>query len=165
MVRESFRGLLKLQMWVRVRVFLRSGFHLAALTCRPDWRIAAEMFELLRGSPLPTIRFLVNFITKALPPWSLSLDGWSSLGKVLLVPNFFHLWMMDLQSSRFIFLYPSPDLYLNPASEVCRQLLWVQAPSTGVCLSKSSPINWIHHKWTPFKLQKHLSFELHCKGC
>ena len=36
------------------------------------------------------------------------------------------------------------------ASECCGR-------QTGVCLSKSCPINLIYHRWTPNKLQKHLN--------
>ncbi len=43
----------------------------------------------------------------------------------------------------------------------------------GLCLSKSCPINWIYHRWTPIKVYKHLSNdqnkweapELNCKCC
>ena len=64
----------------------------------------AEMVVLLEGSPLSTeehwssdrvtIGFLVTSLTKALFPRSLSLDVQPALGRVLVVPNFFHLWMM-----------------------------------------------------------------------
>ena len=53
--------------------------------------------------------FLVTSLTKALLPWSLSLDCWPALGRVLVVPNFFHLRMMEQK----MFLYPSPDLFLK----------------------------------------------------
>ena len=84
---------------------LRSGFRLATLPYRPDLWIAAEMVVLLEGSPLSTeehwssdrvtIGFLVTSLTKALLPRSLSLDGRPALGRVLVVPNFFHLRMME----------------------------------------------------------------------
>ena len=86
-------------------LLLRSGFRLATLPYRPDWWIAAEMVVLLEGSPLSTeelwssdrvtIGFLVTSLTKALLPRLLSLDGRPALGRVLVVPNFFHLRMME----------------------------------------------------------------------
>ena len=57
--------------------------------------------------------FLVTSLTKALPPRLFSLAGRPALGRVLVVPNFFHLRMME--STVFletfnadIFWYPSP---------------------------------------------------------
>ena len=55
-------------------------------------------------------------------------------------------------------------------------LLWDRCVETGVYLSKSCPINWIYHRWTPMKLLKHLkdnqwrqdapelNFDSHSKG-
>ncbi|KAI3354616.1 hypothetical protein L3Q82_019120 [Scortum barcoo] len=110
-------------------LLLRSGFRLASLPYRPDWWIAAEMVVLLEASPLSTevrwssdrvtIGFLVTSLTKALFPRSLSLDGRPALGRVLVVLNFFHLWMMEATvligtfKAAEIFLYPSPDLCLE----------------------------------------------------
>ncbi|XP_041647287.1 alanine aminotransferase 1-like [Cheilinus undulatus] len=72
---------------------------------RPDWWIAAEIVDLLEGSALSTEdrwssdrvtnRFLVTSLTKALLPRSLSLDGGPALGRVLVILNFFHLWMVE----------------------------------------------------------------------
>ena len=42
-----------------------------------------------------TIGFLVTSLTKALLPRFLSLAGRPALGKVLVVPNFFHLRIME----------------------------------------------------------------------
>jgi hypothetical protein len=63
------------------------------------------MVVLLEGSPIyteqlwssvrVTIGFLVTSLTKALLPRLRSLAGWPALGKVLVVPNFFHLRMME----------------------------------------------------------------------
>jgi len=110
-------------------LLLRSGFRLATLPYRPDWWIAAEMVVLLEGSPLSTekrwisvrvtIRFLVTSLTKALLPRSLSLAGRPALQRVLVVPNFFRLRMMEATvligtfNAAEICLYPSPDLCLN----------------------------------------------------
>ena len=71
----------------------------------PDWWSAAEMVDLLESSPISTeelwssvrvtIGFLVTSLTKALLPRLLSLAGRPALGRVLVVPNFFHLRMME----------------------------------------------------------------------
>jgi hypothetical protein len=71
----------------------------------PDWWSAAKIVVLLEGSPISTeelwisvrvtIGFLVTSLTKAFLPRLLRLAGWSSLGRVLVVPNFFHLRMME----------------------------------------------------------------------
>uniref|UniRef100_A0A8C4TRY5 FERM and PDZ domain containing 2 n=1 Tax=Erpetoichthys calabaricus TaxID=27687 RepID=A0A8C4TRY5_ERPCA len=91
--------------WQTPGGLLRSGYRLATLPFRPDWWIAAEMVVLLEGSPLSTedlwssdrvtIGFLVTSLTKALLPRSFSLDSRPALGRVLVVSNFFHLWMME----------------------------------------------------------------------
>ena len=66
-----------------------------------------------------TIRFLVTSLPTALLPRVLSLDGRPALGRVLVVPNFFHLRMKDVTvflgtfNAAGIFLYPSPDLFLD----------------------------------------------------
>ena len=66
-----------------------------------------------------TIGLFVTSLTKALLPRSLSLDGRLALGRVLVVPNVFHLRMMEVtvligtfKAAEF-FLYPSPDLFLK----------------------------------------------------
>ena len=63
--------------------------------------------EELWSSVRETFRFLVTSRTKALLPRLLSLSGRPALGRVLVVPNFFHLRMMgghgvlgDLQCCR-----------------------------------------------------------------
>jgi hypothetical protein len=63
------------------------------------------MVDLLEGSPISTdelwssirvtIGFLVTSMTKALLAQLLSLAEWPALGNVLVVPNFFHLRMME----------------------------------------------------------------------
>jgi hypothetical protein len=80
--------------------------------------------EELQSSVRVTIGFLVTFLTKALLLQMLSLYGWPALGRVLVVPNFFHLRMME--ATVFLgtfniadsFWYRSPDLCPNPVSEL-----------------------------------------------
>ena len=87
------------------------------------------MVVLLEGSPITaeelwssvrvTIGFLVTSLTKALLPRLLSLAIRPVLGRVLVVPNFFHLRMMEATvflgtwNAAEMFWYPSPDLYLD----------------------------------------------------
>ena len=65
-----------------------------------------------------TIRFLVTSLTKALLLRLLSLAGRPTLGRVLVVPNFFHLRIMEATvligtlNAADIFLYPPLDLCL-----------------------------------------------------
>ena len=87
------------------------------------------MVVLLKGSPIATeelwssvsvtIGCLVSSLTKTLLPRLLSLARRPALGRVLVVPNFFHLRMMEATvflgtfNATDIFWYPSPDLCLN----------------------------------------------------
>jgi hypothetical protein len=89
----------------------------------PSWWSAAEMVVLLEVYPISTdelwssvrvtISFLVTYLTKALHPRLLSL---ASLGRVLVVPNFLHLRMMEATvflgtfNAAEMFWCPSPDL-------------------------------------------------------
>ena len=65
-------------------------------------------------------------------PRLLSLAGWQALARVLVVPNFFHLRMMEATvflgtfNAAELFWYPSPDLFTrhNPVSELYGQFLW-----------------------------------------
>ena len=87
------------------------------------------MVALLEGSPISTeelwssvivtIGFLVTSLSNALLPLLLSLAGRPFLGRVLGVPNFFHLRMMEATvyletfKAAGIFWYTSADLCLN----------------------------------------------------
>ena len=83
------------------------------------------MVVLLEGSPISTeqlwnsIGFLVTFLTKGLLPRLLSLAGRPALGRVLVVPNFFHLRVIEATvflgtyNAADYFCYPSPDLYID----------------------------------------------------
>ena len=90
----------------------------------------AEMVVLLDGSPISTeelrssvrvtVGFLVTSLTKALLPQLLSLARHTALGRVLVVPNFFHLTMMEASvflvtfNAADIFWYPSPKSVPHP---------------------------------------------------
>ena len=83
------------------------------------------MVVLLEGSPIATeelwssIRVTIGFLVTSLLHQLLSLTRGTALGKVLVVPNFFHLRMMEA----IVFLgtftvvemsgYPSPELCLD----------------------------------------------------
>ena len=86
------------------------------------------MIVLLEGSPISkeelwspvrTIGFLVTYLAKALLPEMVSLAWRPALGRVLVVPKFFHLRMMEATiflgnfNAADIFWYTSPDLCLN----------------------------------------------------
>ena len=87
------------------------------------------MVVLLEGSPISTeklwssvrvtIGFLVTSLTKALLYRMLSLAVRPALGRVLVLPNFFHLRMIEATvflgtfNAADIFWYPSPDLCLD----------------------------------------------------
>ena len=87
------------------------------------------MVVFLEGSPISTeefqsslrvtIGFLVTFLIKALLPKLLSLSGRPAQLRVLVVPNFFHLRMIEATvflgnvNAAEIFWYPSPDLCLD----------------------------------------------------
>ena len=66
-----------------------------------------------------TIEAVVTSLTKVLLHRLLSLAGLPALGRVLVVPNFFHLRMMEATvflgtyNAADIFLYPSPDPVLE----------------------------------------------------
>jgi hypothetical protein len=66
-----------------------------------------------------TIGDFVTSLTKSLLPRLLSLARRPALERVLVVPNFFHLRMMDatvfsgIFNAAEMFWYPSPDLYLD----------------------------------------------------
>ena len=93
------------------------------------------MVFLLEGSPISTeelessvrvtIRFLVTSLTKDLLPRLHSLPGRPALGGGLVVPNFFHLGMMEATvflgafNAAEMFWYPSRALPRNnPVSEL-----------------------------------------------
>ena len=59
-----------------------------------------------------TIRFLVTSLTKALLPRLLSLARWPALGRVLVVPNFFHLRIME--ATVFLRTFNGADIFLVP---------------------------------------------------
>ena len=91
-----------------------------------------------------------------------------ALGRVLVVPKFFHLRLTEVTVfletfiAAAIFRYPSPDLCLDtilsrssqptPFDLMAWFLLWhvlsTVGPYTGLCLSKSIGI---YHRWTPIK--------------
>ena len=78
------------------------------------------MVVLLEGSPISTeelwssvritIGFLVYSLTKALLPRLLSLAWRSALGRVFVVPNFFHLRMME--ATVFLGIFNAADIFL-----------------------------------------------------
>ena len=107
----------------------------------PDWWSAAEMVVLLEGLSISTeelwmsvrvtIGSLLTSLTKALLPRLLSLAGRPALGRVLVVPNFFQLRMMEtpvflgIVNAAEMFWLPFPRSVPrhNPVSELYEQFL------------------------------------------
>ena len=126
----------------------------------PDWWSAAEMLVLREGSPISTkelwssvrvtIGFLVTSQTKALLPRLLRGTRRSALGRVLVVPNFFHLRIMEhivflgtvvLQT---VFGTLPPDLYLdtipdNSFNLMTWFLLWNTLSTVGSYIDRCVP--------------------------
>ena len=75
--------------------------------------------EELWSSVIVTIGCLVISLTKAIHLQLLSLAGRPALGSILVVPNFFHLRMMEATvflgtfNAAEVFWYTSPDLCLD----------------------------------------------------
>ena len=98
------------------------------------------MVVLLEGSPISTeelwssvrvtIGFLITSLTKALLSRLLTLAGQPALGRVLVVPNFFHLRMMAptvfLGTLNVLVPFPRCVPRQNPVSELYGQLLRLQ---------------------------------------
>ena len=90
------------------------------------WWKAADIVVLLEGSPISTeelwssvtvtIGFLVTSLTKALLPRLLSLAGQPALGRVLVVPNFFHLKM---EANVFLWTFKAADTFGYPSPDLC----------------------------------------------
>ena len=83
------------------------------------WKAHPISTEELWSSVRVTIGFLFTSLTKALLPRMLSLARRPALGSILVVPNFFHLRMMEAIvflvtfNAAEIFWYPYPDLCLD----------------------------------------------------
>ena len=82
---------------------------------------------VLDGSPISTevlwssvrVTIMLSSLTKALLPRLLNLAGQPVRGRVLVVPNYFHLRLMEATvflgtfNAADLFWYSSPDLYLD----------------------------------------------------
>lgn len=130
----------------------------------------------LWSSTRVTTGFLVTSLTRALLPRLLSLARWTALGRVLIVPNFFHLRIMEatvllktFDAAKCVLMlgfFPGPMPPHNPVSELCRQFLQpyglvftlicivsCQTLYRQVCafVNHVQSIN-IDHRWTPIKV-------------
>ena len=85
------------------------------------------MVVLLEGYPISTeelwssvrvtIRLLVTSLIKAILLRLLSLAGQPALGRVLVVPNFFHLRMME--ATMFLGTFNAAEMFWYPSSDLC----------------------------------------------
>ena len=111
------------------------------------------MVVLLEGSPISTeelwssVRvtnvFLVTSLTKALLPRLLSLSGWPALERVLVVPNFFHLRMME--ATVFLGTFNAAELVPLPRSvprhNLVSELYGQFLPPHGLVFSLTCTVN------------------------
>jgi hypothetical protein len=77
-----------------------------------------------------TIGFWVTSLTKALLPWLLSLARRPALGRVLTVPNFFHLRMME--ATVFLGTFNDAEFFWYPSQDLCLDTILSQS-STDIC--------------------------------
>ena len=177
MVWESFRCLLANSKLTVMCLFYEEWLPSGHSTIKA-WSVEdAEKVVLLECSPISTeelwssvrvtIGFLVNSLTKALLPGLLSLAGRPDLGRVLAVPNFLHLRMMEATvflgtfNAAEMFWYPSPNLCLDTilflsSTDNYFDLVvfdWQALSTVGPYIDKCLPhVLSIYHRWTPIKL-------------
>ena len=124
------------------------------------WKFSPISKKDLWSSARVIIGFLVTSLNKVLLSQLLSLAGWPALGRVLVVPNFFHLRIMECSwepSSRIICFvaFPRSVPWHNPVSKLCRQflrphslvLLWYALSAVRSYINMCVPCKC---KWTAF---------------
>lgn len=149
--------------WTAARVKGQSegGLPCACLANLPDRRdswFAAKMVFLLGCSPVSTEepwcsdRVAIRFLVTSLPFSPIAQIRWSASSQktVLLVLNFFQICASKQSSIRGRQIILTSCLVF-----ILTYTVNFGNVKKGVCLSKSYPINWLYHKWTPNKLQKH----------
>ena len=160
------------------------------------------MVVLLEGSPISTEElelcqsdhWVLGHLPDQVPsPRLLSLAGRPSLGIVLVVPNLFHLRMME--ATVFLGTFNDADIF-GTLPQICAStqssrnstdnsfdLMAFALTCTvnfgtlySLLCAFPCPLNCIYHRWTPIKLQKHLkddqwkhdapelNFDSHSKG-
>ena len=157
---------------------LSRGFYLATLPQNPDWWSVAVMVVLLEVSLISTQELWSSArVSSSRGPRLLSLTGRPALGRVPVVPNFFHLRIMKatvllgtFNTAEMFFCLPqdclNTILSLSSAGSSFDFMAWFllryallavrRYMDRCVCLSKSCPMNWIY--WTPIKVSKHLAY-------
>lgn len=123
---------------------LQSHFCGVTLPCRTNSRSAAEMVVLCKVLLELCQRdhqVSVPCLTKALVPWLLRLAGRPPLGRVQVVPNFFHggqcaNWELQTATS---FMYRSP-VYFSRAHSAC----WCHFVCCKVKCTEASARWWLH---------------------
>lgn len=124
---------------------LQSHFCGVTLPCRPNSCSAAEMVVLCKVLLELCQRdhqVSVPCLTKALVPWLLRLAGRPPLGRVQVVPNFFHggqcaNW--ELQAATSFFMYRSP-FYFSRAHSAC----WCHFVCCKLKCTEASARWWLH---------------------
>lgn len=101
------------------------------------------MVALLEGPPIftkelwssvrVTIRFLITSLTKALLTRLLTLAGQPALGRVLVVPNFFHLRMREATVGTFLGTFNAADIFWYPSPGWCLDTILSSTSRLGFC--------------------------------
>ena len=109
------------------------------------------MVVLLEGSPISTeelwssvrvtIGFLVTSLTKALLPRLLSLAGRPALGRVLVVPNFFHLRMME--ATVILETFNVADIFWFLSPDLCLDTIVSRSSTDGLVFSLTCTVNCV----------------------
>ena len=164
-------------------LLLRNGFRLATLPYRPVWCVWVLQrwlsFSKIVPSPQRNSGAMSEWPSCSWSPrpkpFSSNCSVWldDQLWRVLVVPNFFHLRMMeatvflDLQCCRHLLVpFPRSVPRHNPVSELYGQFLRPHGLVFALTFTVNCgtiyrqmcafpnicPIDWIYHRWTPIKL-------------
>jgi hypothetical protein len=128
------------------------------------WCLSGKFSHLHRGTLELCQWFLVTSLKKALLPRLLSLAGQPALGWVLVVPNFFHLRMIE--GTVFLGTFHATDMYWYPSPVLCLDTIL----SRGSTDNSFDLMAWFLHwhrnikndQWKPDAPE--LNFEAHSKG-
>lgn len=138
----------------------RAAVCLSGQSTRQAWFVAcckdgfpSGMFSSVSTEePWCSDRVAIRFLVTSLPFSPIAQIRWSASSQktVLLVLNFFQICASKQSSIRGRQIILTSCLVF-----ILTYTVNFGNVKKGVCLSKSYPINWLYHKWTPNKLQKH----------